>query len=100
MTNENYKISIDPENMKIEIVDLFSNKFTLDYSGDVAFTNFVMKLSEKMDSGDKINPEPFNNTSTEDEKAKLLISILKDIIGKYNEAIEYTPDSEDISLEF
>lgn len=100
MTNISYKISIDSDNTEIIIEDLFSTKFSLDYSGDVNFTDFVMKLSEKMDSGDKIDPVPVSETSTEDGKVTLLISIVKDIIGKYNEAIDFTSVSEDNSLEF
>jgi len=79
-------IKFDKENNKILINDLFDELFSIDYSTDVDLTEFVTELSKLIDEKKEIT---YIIEEVEmDDKLKLIIETLEEILQSYNESIE------------
>jgi hypothetical protein len=73
------------ENEKIIIIDGLSQQVSVDYSGDIDFTELVSILTEHIDELSEITlQEPKEST---DHKLNLVLDVLKNIFISYNESI-------------
>lgn len=78
-------VNIDNENKIITLQGLSINPLTIDFNGDVDFTDLVSILTCLIDTSSKIKLESLDTFS--DEKLKLIIETISSIIEKYNESI-------------
>ena len=98
MPEINCNITLDENNKKISINNISADSIEIDCSADVDLSALVKKLSEQIDSGGNIVTTEVDITS-EDEKIKLVLSTIKEVIDKYNEVINQEPvinDEDDL----
>jgi len=88
-------MTIDEGNQKINIAGLLDEDFEIDFSSDIDFTDLVSKLTEKIDTLQKINITL--EEESDDEKINLIANTIKEIFDLYNQNIVDQEASEEVA---
>ena len=107
MGTKKYKLTINKDNEIIIITGVTENAISIDYSGDIDFTNLVSELTSFMDSKVLLSPNE-NNDTCDEGSLKIILETIEKIIDEFNstisdlveeeaqgESIEITDSSED-----
>lgn len=86
-------IKLNEENQNIIVSGINENDIFIDYNGDIDFTELISKLTRCIDTDKEIDytlPD-----TPDDEKLKLIIETIEDILLKYNQALTEETNSSD-----
>lgn len=86
----NVILTFDEENEVIKLNSISNSEVSIDYSGDVDFTELVSMLTKSLDNEDEIS---LTIPEIEEEKLKMVIQTIQDIIDNYNIALNEEVDS-------
>ena len=88
-------ISVIIENSDILISDISESVIKINYSGDIDFTELVNSLIILIDKQVEVEYSIDDTIPDDNEKLKLVIDTLKEILDKYNENINSSEETVD-----
>ncbi len=91
MEKINCNISVYKENSIITISGIKDSDIEINYSGDVDFTELVNSLIIVIDEQKEVE-YLIDNIPDDNEKLKLILGTIEDILKKYNENISFIED--------
>lgn len=87
----NVTVTLEEENEIIKLSSISNTVISIDYSGDVDFTELVSMLTKSIDNENEIS---LSIPEIEDEKLKMVIQTVEDIVDNYNKALNEEIDSD------
>lgn len=87
----NVTVTLEEENEIIKLSSISNTVISIDYSGDVDFTELVSMLTKSIDNENEIS---LSIPDIEDEKLKMVVQTIEDIVDNYNKALKEEIDSD------
>lgn len=87
----NVTVTFDEVNEIIKLNSISNTEISIDYSGDVDFTELVAMLTKSIENENEIS---LTIPDIEDEKLKMVVQTIGDIVENYNKALNEEIDSD------
>ncbi len=85
MVSDKCNLAVAQEESHITLNGIDESPLIIDYSGDIELTGLVTLLAKRIDTGRSIELEI---PEEDDEKLKLVIETISDIVEKFNESVQ------------